>query len=175
MDTEDRWARPAEARTDDKPYCKECGYLLVGLTDSSKCPECGRPIVDVLARDSFPNRAGIRYESQAHLFGWPLISIATGPKGNEVRGKAVGIIAIGDAAKGVIAIGGLATGGIAIGGLAVGVVACGGCAIGGLALGGGALGLVAVGGVACGLLAYGGMALHFIRGWGGLPIRLWPW
>lgn len=167
MHTEDRWQRRTEPRTDDKPYCRECGYELTGLTDSSKCPECGRPIVEVLTRDSFPGRGGYRYESKARLFGLPVISIAKGPKGNETRGKAVGIIAIGDIAKGGVAIGGVATGGIAIGGVSAGVVALGGCAFGGLAMGGLAVGLVALGGMACGLIAIGG--------WGGQRFPVWPW
>lgn len=167
--------QPIAARNDDKPYCRACGYELTGLTESSKCPECGRPIVEVLTRDSFPGRGGYRYESQAHLFGLPVISIALGPKGNELRGKAVGIIAIGDIAKGGIAIGGLAMGGIAVGGMAAGVVAIGGCAFGGLAMGGLAVGLAAIGGVACGLVALGGMAFYAYNGWGGQTFRLWRW
>ena len=27
----------------DEPICGNCGYVLSGLTESSKCPECGRP------------------------------------------------------------------------------------------------------------------------------------
>ncbi|HOW70341.1 MAG TPA: hypothetical protein PKY77_07045 [Phycisphaerae bacterium] len=162
-------------RIDDKPYCKECGYLLVGLTHSAKCPECGRPIVDVLVRDSFPGRAGYRYESETRLFGLPLISIASGPHGPEVFGKPVGIIAIGDAPRGVIAIGGRAIGGIAIGGLAVGGISFGGLGVGIIGLGGCGAGILGLGGMACGLWAIGGMALAVIQGWGGRVIYLWPW
>lgn len=25
------------------PECGHCGYLLVGLTDATRCPECGEP------------------------------------------------------------------------------------------------------------------------------------
>ena len=35
----------------DEPYCGNCGYLLKGAVESSKCPECGRPLtVGVLHR-----------------------------------------------------------------------------------------------------------------------------
>ena len=33
-----------------EPYCGNCGHRLTGLVDSSKCPECGRPLVEVLTR-----------------------------------------------------------------------------------------------------------------------------
>jgi len=42
------WGGVAMARD---PYCGNCGYSLRGLTESSKCPECGKPIVEVLQRD----------------------------------------------------------------------------------------------------------------------------
>ena len=80
----------------DHPFCSACGYDLTGCVESSKCPECGRPIVDVLTRPSFPARFGKRYRSKATLFGWPVIDVATGPSGNELRGHARGIIAVGD-------------------------------------------------------------------------------
>ena len=92
---------------------------------------------------------GKRYRSKATLFGLPVIDVALGPKGNEPRGRARGIIAIGD----------IATGGLAIGGLARGVVAIGGAAFGAFAVGGMAVGLVAAtGGFAVGGLAAGGGA-----------------
>ena len=158
---------PASAQ----PYCSNCGYVLTGLTESSKCPECGKPIVEVLTRTphAFLN-AGKRYRSNATLFGWPVIDVALGPKDGQLRGHAKGIIAIGDIATGGIAIGGLPRGVVAVGGVPIGLFALGGVslgllgatgglAIGGFAAGGGAIGVVANGGGALGVLAQGGGAL----------------
>lgn len=154
----------------DAPYCNNCGYNLTGLTESSKCPECGRPLIEVLTRNSqFPAR-GKRWRSRARLFGWPVIDIAVGPHGGQKRGVAKGIIAIGDVAIGGVALGGMSIGVVAVGGLAVGafalggfalaiVSAMGGCALGGLAAGGMAVGLFATGGQAIGYLAAGGNAI----------------
>lgn len=152
----------------DEPYCSNCGYCLTGLTESSKCPECGRPFVEILVRNHTFN-FGKRWRSRAKLFGWPVIDIAFGPHGTEMRGKARGIIAIGDmatggvamggAARGIIAVGGVAFGVCAAGGMAVGLfTACGGLAIGGVAAGGGAVGVLASGGGAAGIVAQGGAA-----------------
>lgn len=162
-------------RTEDQPYCKECGYLLVGLTESSKCPECGRPIVEVLVRDSFPGRGGYRFQTQRRVWGLPLVSIASGPRGAERMGKPVGIVAIGDAPKGVIAIGGRALGVIAIGGFAAGGITFGGFSAGLLAIGGFALGGLAIGGFAAGAYAIGGQAFAILFGLGGRVTYLWPW
>lgn len=126
---------------------------------------------------------GVRWESQARLFGVPLVSVACGPdpaKG-EVRGRAKGIIAIGDIATGGVAVGGVSCGGIAIGGVAAGAVTVSGVALGGIALGGLAVGIAAIGGLAVGAWALGGLAIGWwatgglaIGKWvaGGLPIRL---
>jgi hypothetical protein len=152
------------------PFCSNCGYVLKGLTESSKCPECGKPLVEVLTRQSpaFLN-AGKRYRSKATLFGWPVIDVAVGPKEGELRGHAKGIVALGDIATGGIAVGGLARGVVAVGGMAVGLFAVGGgalgllcatggAAIGGMASGGGAAGYLASGGGAAGVMAQGGGA-----------------
>lgn len=156
------------------PYCSNCGYSLLGCTDSSKCPECGRPLVEVLTRDPLhpPGYSGVRRRSQQLLFGLPLIDVAFGPHGDERFGHARGFIALGDKATGVIACGGKSIGVIAFGGLAIGVFAFGGLAlgfigIGGLAvglilaLGGQAVGAVAIGGGALGLAAFGGFAAGY--------------
>jgi hypothetical protein len=161
----------AASETKNQPYCSNCGYVLTGLTESSKCPECGRPLVEVLARQSpaFLN-AGKRYRSTATLFGWPVIDIALGPKDGQMRGHAKGIIAIGDIATGAIALGGIARGVVALGGMALGlfslgglsvglICATGGLAVGGLASGGGAVGYFAAGGGAAGVVAQGGGAI----------------
>jgi len=158
----------------DQPYCKECGYSLVGLTRSSKCPECGKPIVEVLVRDSFPGKAGYRYQSERTLWGLPLLSIASGPHGPEPFGKPVGVIAIGDAPRGIVAIGGRAIGVVAIGGIALGGITFGGLSIGVLAMGGCCLGILAMGGLAVGAYAVGGLAMALLKGIGGQVIYLLP-
>lgn len=164
------------------PYCSNCKYNLTGLTESSKCPECGRPLVEVLQRPEWrpPRFAGRRYASPVRIFGLPLVHVAFGPDGAERYGKARGIIAIGDAAFGLLALGGQAVGVIAFGGASVGIVALGGfgiglisfagfalgllmafggCSVGGIASGGGALGIVADGGFAIGSYARGGKVM----------------
>ena len=78
-------------RQPHEPYCGHCGYSLVGLVDSSKCPECGRPIIEVLQREGMKT-AGRRYTSAAEVFGIPLVQIASGPYGNERIGRAKAII-----------------------------------------------------------------------------------
>lgn len=159
------------------PYCGECGYSLKGLTESSKCPECGKPIVEVLQRGP-AFQQGRRYQSNIILFGLPLVSIAMGPSGNEKRGHARGIIAIGDMAtgwlavggfaRGIIAIGGMALGVFSLGGMSVGLIAFGGWAVGGIATGGGAIGGIAHGGGAVGIVARGGGAVGYYAQGGGV-------
>ncbi|MCG3128869.1 MAG: hypothetical protein CHACPFDD_03765 [Phycisphaerae bacterium] len=150
------------------PYCGNCGYSLVGLTESSKCPECGKPLVEVLQRGRPFFRGGRRFRSELHVFGLPLVDVALGPHGDELTGKARGIIAVGDSARGWLAIGGRAVGFIAIGGVAIGFVSIGGLAIGLLtALGGGAIGGLCWGGGSVGAVAHGGGALGFVAEGGG--------
>jgi len=150
------------------PFCGACGYSLKGLTDSSKCPECGRPLVEVLERER-ARLVGRRYVSPTVIFGLPLLHIAIGPHENEPRGRARGIIAIGDVATGWLAIGGFARGLFAFGGMAIGLVAFGGWSVGILiACGGGALGGVAIGGGAVGGLAFGGGAVGVVAEGGGV-------
>lgn len=150
------------------PYCSNCKYSLIGLTDSAKCPECGRPLVEVLQRHG-GFIGGRRYTSDFVLFGLPLVQIAYGPYGDERKGRARAIIAIGDVAYGWIAMGGRAVGIVAAGGVAIGVVAIGGCTVGLLAFGGLALGAVVSGGLALALLANGGLAAGLVAQ-GGLAI-----
>ncbi len=160
----------------DEPYCGNCGYKLSGLVDSSKCPECGRPLVEVVSRSG---QWGRRFRSQAKLFGLPIIDVALGPRPGERIGRARGIIAIGDSAtgllaiggfaKGLVAVGGMAMGGLSIGGMSIGIFsAIGGFAMGGLAAGGGAFGVFASGGGAAGYMASGGLAAGYYAN-GGAP------
>lgn len=166
----------------DDPYCSNCGYPLAGLSDSARCPECGQPLVEVLARrgQTQPMRKCRRFTSTATLFGYPVVSIAYGPRPEygEKRGVAKGVIALGDVAiggfamggtsVGIISIGGVAVGGAAIGGMSVGLVsALGGAAIGGMAVGGGAAGGLAMGGGAAGIVACGGGAIGIYAAGGG--------
>jgi len=166
-----------------EPYCAACGYVLAGLTESSKCPECGRALVDVLVRRSFFHQKGKRFRSKARLLGMPAIDIAIGPYGEESRGKARGFLAIGDTARGVVAIGGSARGIVAIGGQAIGVFAMGGMSIGlltsvgglsigGFTFGGFGIGAFARGGGAAGFMADGGMAFgYYARGGGPIGVH----
>lgn len=161
------------------PYCGNCGYQLTGLTESSRCPECGRPLVEVLQRGPLLVR-NRRYTSPIEIFGLPLIQIAYGPSETERMGRARGIVAMGDMALGFLAIGGVARGFIAIGGFAIGLIAIGGFslgllgalggfALGGIACGGGAVGGIAVGGGAVGVIAQGGGAVgYYARGGGAI-------
>ncbi len=161
-----------------EPYCGACGQRLTGLVDSSKCPECGRPIVDVVTR---AGKLGNRFRSQATLFGLPLVDIAFGGTHDEPTGSARGVFAFGDKARGCVAVGRTsATGIVAIGGFARGVFAIGGCSfglvsslggvsVGGLAAGGLVLGLLAFGGLCAGVVAAGGVAAGLYAR-GALPI-----
>jgi predicted RNA-binding Zn-ribbon protein involved in translation (DUF1610 family) len=157
-----------------RPRCSNCGQDLTALTESSKCPECGRPIVEVLVRDgsALTKLMGRRYTSKAQLFGIPAICIAYGIGPDGKPGHAKGWIAMGDKATGVIAFGGMAVGIVAFGGFAFGVLSAGGFSIGilsamggmavsplGLAMGGCAIGALATGGVAIGIGASGGMTV----------------
>ena len=150
-----------------EPYCGNCGYKLTGLTESSKCPECGRPFVEVLSRSG---QWGRRYRSPHTLFGLPLVDIALGPTPDQRIGHARGIIAIGDRATGLLAIGGQARGVVALGGVAIGLFSVGGISVGLIAAWGGlALGMLADGGLALGLLSAGGVAIGVIA-CGGMPV-----
>jgi hypothetical protein len=146
--------------------CKVCGRALCrdclvetagGIACKGRCE--GALAVGAPAVMGMVAYRGIRKQSKATLFGWPLLSIAIGvdPEKGEIRGHARGVIAIGDMATGGFAFGGLARGLIAFGGLAVGVLAIGGCAVGAIALGGGAVGYVAIGGGAFGRYVFSGI------------------
>lgn len=154
-----------------KPYCSNCNYDLTNLTQSNKCPECGKLLVDVLARRA---TIGTRYKSAATIAGYPLLAIATGPGEDGKIGRPVGIIAMGEMPVGVIAIGVFPRGFIAIGSFAVGFLALGGGAVGVIAIGGMSVGFVAIGGLSLGVYAVGGLAMYFLAAWGGLRIPLWP-
>ncbi len=129
------------------PYCSNCLYDLSASTESGRCPECGRPLVEVLARVTSAvlprGMRSRRYRSSATVFGMPFVDVATGPRpdAGEMFGHARGFISIGDTATGVIALGGRALGVVSAGGLSVGVFSIGGMAVGVYARGGGALGI----------------------------------
>jgi len=156
------------------PVCSNCGYDLTGATASPTCPECGRPLVEVLDRltDSKPGYQ--RYTSTARLFGHPLVHIAFGANPGEKLGHARGIIAIGEDAVGLVAIGSFTRGGLCVGGMGCGVVTCCGMSAGVVSLGGMAVGaFLALGGMALsGYYAFGGMAAGHI-GQAGIFYQLW--
>jgi hypothetical protein len=146
--------------------CPECAREI--SDEAYQCPHCGKPMRMQPAQVGY----GHEYRSEATLFGWPLVHVATGvdPKTGRKR-IARGILAIGDIAIGGLAIGGCAFGGIALGGVAIGLITLAGMSIGVLfALGGGAISLglamggmaistgVAIGGGAVGYYAFGGGA-----------------
>jgi predicted RNA-binding Zn-ribbon protein involved in translation (DUF1610 family) len=157
-----------------KPYCAACGHDLTGATAANACPECGRPLVEVLTRATLGaggrmgGRPTRRYTSKRRIFGMPLVAIAYGPDEKGKLGHAKGYFAFGDIATGVFAFGGFARGLVAFGGLSIGGVTFGGLSLGTFAAFGGAavawLGS-AVGGMAIGLLANGGSAIGAIAQW----------
>lgn len=152
------------AETWGRPYCANCGHDLSGLVDSSRCVECGKPLVEVLVREARRNVSFKRYTSRARILGLPAIAVARGIGPDGRQGHAKGWIAIGDKSTGVVALGGYARGVVAIGGTAVGGFAFGGLALGLIGSFGGfavaPLGL-AIGGMAIGGLGWGGMAAGF--------------
>lgn len=155
-----------------QPYCGHCGYVLVGAVESSKCPECGKPLVEVLMRPAFDRKRAVRYQSETKFLGVPVISIAAGKYGPERIGRAKGIIAIGDMATGVIAIGLFARGVLALGVCSLGVISFGSFAIGLCAFGAISVGMLAIGGVAVGGVALGGVAIGALRAIGGLAYKI---
>lgn len=111
-------------------------------------------------RQMHRRRRTVRWDSSARLFGLPAVSIARGPDEatGQLRGHAIGWVAIGDVATGLVAVGGIARGFVAVGGIAVGVFCIGGLALGLAAgVGGFATGYFAVGGITAGVLIVGGL------------------
>jgi len=108
-------------------------------------------------------KLGFEYRSQAALFGWPLVHIATGvDPATGLKRHAQGIIAMGSAPRGVLAIGDIAVGVIACGTFGYGLISISIVGVGVVALGCLALGLVlAMGGVAVAPVALGGAVLGF--------------
>lgn len=174
------------------PYCSACGHDLTGATSSAACPECGRPLVEVLTRGPrgggrASRRPFRRYVSERRLFGMPLVAIAYGPDENGRMGHAKGYFAFGDVATGVFALGGFARGLVAFGGMSIGGVTFGGLSLGtfaafgglafawlGSAVGGLALGLMASGGGAIGGIAQGGLAIGWLaRGAEARGVHTW--
>ncbi|MBT8486182.1 MAG: hypothetical protein HKO59_11590 [Phycisphaerales bacterium] len=153
-----------------EPYCGACGHRLTGLVDSTRCPECGRPIIEVVTR---AGKLGKRYRSQTTMFGLPLVDIAIGATHSETRGTARGVFAIGDYARGLVAVGNSARGVVAIGGRAIGVFSVGGMAFGLVSAWGGiSVGAIAAGGLVLGLIGFGGMCAAMVAT-GGVCIGLY--
>ena len=164
---------PASDETSSNaPYCGHCGYVLIGATESSKCPECGKPLVEVLMRPAFDRKRSVRYQSEARFMGFPVVSIACGKYGPERFGHAKGFIAIGDIATGVLAIGLFARGVVSMGVVSIGAISFGSMAIGVCAFGGLAIGALALGGIAIGGIALGGVAVGVLRAVGGATFKL---
>ena len=89
---------PAAAPKPGAPYCVNCHYDLTGATNTPVCPECGKPLVEVLVRGRHATTGRARrYRSETLLFGLPIIDVAIGPDpdGGEAFGRARGVIAIG--------------------------------------------------------------------------------
>lgn len=161
-----------------KPFCAACGHDLTGAVNSANCPECGRPLVEVLVRPMIGlNRKVLprRYESKTRVLGIPLVSMATGIGTDGKPAHAKGFFAFGDIATGVFAVGGLARGVVSLGGASFGIVSFGGLSVGtlasfgglsiaflGSAIGGFAAGILAAGGGAVGLFAQGGLAIGWL-------------
>ena len=174
-----------------KPYCAACGHDLTGAVQSASCPECGRPLVEVLVRErrlgGMYGKPTRRYTSPQRVLGMPLVSIALGPDARGKMGHAKGYFALGDVATGVFAFGGVARGLVAFGGMSFGGVTFGGLSIGtfaalgggavawlGSAVGGFAIGLMANGGGAIGGIAQGGLAIGWLaRGGDARGVHVW--
>lgn len=173
-----------------KPFCAACGHDLSGAVNSARCPECGRPLVEVLVRPMFGVHRRLlarRYQSKTRVLGMPLVAIASGVGEDGKPAHAKGFFAIGDIATGVFAFGGLARGVVAFGGAAVGGVTFGGLSIGtfaafgggavaflGSAIGGFAAGVLAAGGGAVGIVAQGGLAIGWLaRGAAAKGVHTW--
>ena len=58
---------PSESVDRGEPYCSNCGYVLAGAIESSKCPECGKPIVEVLMRPILEGGTGKRFRNGPKL------------------------------------------------------------------------------------------------------------
>lgn len=173
-----------------KPFCAACGHDLSGATTASACPECGRPLVEVLVRPMFginQKMLARRYASKRQVLGMPLFALALGMGEDGKPGHAKGFIAVGDIATGVFALGGFARGVVALGGGAIGGVTFGGLSLGtfaafggfalawlGSAVGGFAAGILAAGGGAIGGFAQGGLAIGWLaRGATAKGVHAW--
>lgn len=140
-------------------WCGACGFDLSQSTDSARCPECGRSIVETLTRRG-AQAPPIHYRSRVKILGMHALAMSRGMEADNKPAHARGWIAIGPKATGVVAIGGRATGVVALGGMTMGIFAFGGMCIGLVTMGGLALGLLAaMGGLAGSLgIAFGGLA-----------------
>jgi hypothetical protein len=98
-------------------------------------------------------RERIEFPSSQKWGAWPLVYVSLGgigPDGKYFRGRARGVIAVGDTATGIKANGGVARSIFAVGSVAVGIVALGALWLGVVVLGGLAVGMVCSGGLPVG-------------------------
>lgn len=179
-----------------EPVCGACGHSLKGLYESTKCPECGGAIIDVLVRGG---KFGPRWTSAARVGSKPLVQIAFGRAPGEEKGTARAIIALGDDAKGLVAIGDRTVGVVSIGRRAFGIFSVGSYSFGAvtsfgfiavapIAAGFFSLALVAAGLICVGAISVGGAAagiwaagnvtllqLDAVLGFGVTFERIAPW
>ncbi|MFG0306556.1 MAG: hypothetical protein ACF8Q5_10145 [Phycisphaerales bacterium JB040] len=156
------------------PVCANCAYDLSGAVTSATCPECGKPLVEVLDRVSDKNPNYQRYTSSARLFGHPLVHVAFGADPGQKMAHARGIIAVGEDAVGLVAVGSFTRGGLCIGGIGCGVVTCCGLNVGVVSVGGLIIaGFLGLGGmVVSGYYAFAGFAAAH-AGRAGFFYQLW--
>ena len=78
--------------------CRECGHRV--SEQAVACPQCGAPYP---AREKWDGY-GFEYQSQATLFGWPLVHISFKYRPNRVPVVAKGIISVGQFGVGLVNI-----------------------------------------------------------------------
>lgn len=110
------------------------------------------------------------YKSKRTLFGLPLVHVCLGRGRSFSKGKAKGIIAVGNRACGVVSVGFFGAGLFNVALVGGGLVSLGLVSVGGLALGTFACGIWAAGNIALGLFAQGNVALGQIFASGNVAV-----
>src|SRR5687768_15434828 len=59
-------------------HCIDCGYDLRGLPAENNCPECGRPVLDTLERDTLRFRDPFWLGVLAEAMTWQLAATVVG-------------------------------------------------------------------------------------------------